>query len=150
MLCYGLILIMASLSGTQVALATLGGSIDSIKTDRHVLSAQPGATTVRKAYTVHEIVSDAVSIREYVSPAGIIFGIAWNGLIHPDLTPLLGSYAGDYQKALTRSTRKPGRRFRQIRTNNIVVEKWGHMRNLQGRAYVPGLIPQGVTTNEIK
>jgi len=37
-----------------------------------------------------------------------------------------------------------------VRTDRVVVEKWGNMRNLQGRAYAPALIPPGVSIDEIK
>ena len=74
---------------------------------------------------------------------------ATGGLV-PDLTLLLGSYTGEYQAAVKQTPRKHGRRFSQVRTDRIVVEKWGHMRNLQGRAYAPELIPSGVSIDEIK
>jgi len=45
---------------------------------------------------------------------------------------------------------KPGRRHVQVKTDGVVVEKWGHMRNMQGRAYAPALIPKGVNVDEIK
>jgi hypothetical protein len=66
------------------------------------------------------------------------------------LSPLLGSYAGEYDDAVRHAQRKPGRRHVQIKTDRIVVEKWGHMRNLQGRAYAADLIPPGVNIDEIK
>jgi len=91
-----------------------------------------------------------VTVREYISASGVVFGVAWNGLIHPDLTQLLGSYAGEYQEVLQQTKRKAGRRSIRVTTGHIVVEKWGHIRNLQGRAYIPALIPQGVTVDEIK
>ena len=134
----------------QHAQATLGESADSITSDRKALSAVRRATTARNGYTVHEIDSDATVVREYVSPTGIVFGITWNGLIHPDLTQLLGTYASEYEKALRQTRRQPGRRRLQVRTNRVVVAKWGHMRNLQGRAYAPDLIPPGVSIDEIK
>lgn len=143
---FGFGLLMA---GQQVH-ATLGETADSVTTDRKAISAVRGATTVHTGYTVQEIVSDAVTVREYISPSGVVFGIAWNGLSSPDLTLLLGSYSGEYRKALQQTPRMRGRRFSQIKTDHIVVEKWGHMRNLRGRAYVPSLIPQGVTVDEIK
>src|ERR1035437_3057014 len=90
-------------------------------------------------YTVEMVVSDATTVREYVSSAGIVFGIAWDGYVNPDLTQLLGSFWGEYSSASKNSSRKFGRKHQQISTDNIVVEKWGHMRNLQGRAYVPSL-----------
>jgi hypothetical protein len=130
--------------------ATLGGSADSVAGDRKALSAVRRATKARNGYTVQEIESDSTIVREYVSASGIVFAIAWNGLIHPDLTQLLGSYADQYKKALKQTVRSPGRRRQQIKTNSVVVEKWGHMRNLQGRAYAPDLIPYGVSVDDIK
>jgi Protein of unknown function (DUF2844) len=130
--------------------AALGGSVDSIESDRKVLSAARTASTVSSVYSIHEIVSDATTVREYVSPDGIVFGFAWNGLVYPDLTQLLGPYADEYQKAMRQTPRQPGRRHSRIKTDRVIVEKWGQMRNLQGRAYAPALIPQGVSVDEIK
>ena len=132
------------------ALAVLGESADSISSDRRALVATQGSVMVHNGYQVQEIVSDAITVREYISPSGIVFAIAWNGMAVPDLTTLLGSYANDYKTALKQSPRKPGRQMSQIKTDRVVVEKWGHMRNLQGRAYSPALIPQGVSIDEIK
>ena len=146
----GLSLALTVLAAAQQVQATLGESADSIVLDRKALSAVRGATTISLGYTVHEVRSETTTVREYVSPLGVVFGIAWNGLTHPDLTPLLGSYMYEYQKALGKAPRQPGRRHAQVKTDRIVVEKWGHMRNLQGRAYAPALIPQGVSVDEIK
>lgn len=146
----GLGLMGAFLAMVQQAEATLGGPADSVTTDRKALSAVLRATTVQPGYTVQEITSDATNVREYVSPGGIVFAIAWNGIMHPDLTTLLGSYAGEYQQALQNTPRHMGMRRREVRGSRVVVEKWGHMRNLQGRAYVPALVPSGVAIDEIK
>ncbi len=146
----GLGISAAILVAAHVAHAALGESADSITSDRKSLSAARGATTARAGCTIQTIESDSTTVREYLSPSGVVFGIAWNGMSHPDLTRLLGSYAGEYQEALRQTPRKPGRRHLQVKTNSIVVEKWGHMRNLQGRAYVLSLIPQGVSVDDIK
>jgi Protein of unknown function (DUF2844) len=146
----GCIVIVAALASSQWAHAALGGSADTITADRKALQAVHRATTPHKGYTVEEVVSDATTVREYVSPSGVVFGIAWNGYVHPDLTQLLGSYWGEYSAAQRKAARKFGRKRQQLATDNIVVEKWGHMRNLRGRAYVPGLVPAGVSFDEIK
>jgi hypothetical protein len=146
-LCLGFVLIFLLV---QQAQAALGESSASISSDRKALVSVRHATTARNGYTVQEIDTGTTVVREYISPSGIVFGIAWNGLTHPDLTLLLGSYNSEYQKALTETRRLPGRRHVQVKTDGIVVEKWGHMRNLQGRTYAPALIPQGVTVDEIK
>jgi uncharacterized protein DUF2844 len=142
--------VVAAFASAQPLLAALGEPADSVARDRKAMSAARGASTVHDGYAVQEVVSDSVTVREYISPAGIVFAVAWNGYTHPDLTPLLGSYAGEYNAALRKTPRKPGRRHVQIKTDRIVVEKWGHMRNLQGRAYAADLIPQGVSIDEIK
>lgn len=143
-------LFMSIFVTVQQTQAALGESSDSITLDKKALSAVRRTTTVRNGYTIHEIASDSTVVREYVSPSGIVFGIAWNGLIHPDLTQLLGAYAGEYEETLRQTPRQPGRRRLQVKTNRLVVEKWGHMRNLQGRAYAPSLIPPGVSIDEIR
>jgi hypothetical protein len=130
--------------------AALGEPVDSVNSDREILAAVRGATTAHRDYAVHEINTDSTAIREYVSPSGIVFAIAWDGLVHPDLTGLLGSYAGEYQEALRQTPRTHGRRQLQVRTRRVVVEKWGHIRNLKGRAYAPDLIPPGVSINAIR
>jgi hypothetical protein len=134
----------------QQAQAVLGGSADSIASDKKALFAVRSATKTSSNYTVHEMQSPANTVREYVSPSGIVFGIAWNGLTNPDLTKLLGTYAAEHKKALSHFKRQPGRRQAIIKSDNIIVEKWGHMRNMQGRAYAPALIPEGVSVDEIK
>jgi len=149
-LCLGLGLSMAIFAAVQRAEAVIGESADSVDSDRKVLSAVRGATTVRDGYTVHEVSSGATTVREYVSPAGTVFAVAWNGLAHPDLTLLLGAYAGEYENALQQTPRKRGQRTLRVQANRVVVEKWGHIRNLQGRAYAPDLIPPGVSIDAIK
>jgi hypothetical protein len=148
LVCLGLA--AASFSTVQRAQAALGEPADSVESDRKAISAVRRATTSRAAYTIQEVKSDAAIVREYVSSSGIVFAVAWNGLSHPDLRPLLGSYAEEYQQAFRQTPRTPGRRHIQVKAERVVVETRGHMRNLQGRAYVPALIPQGVSVDEIK
>jgi hypothetical protein len=143
-------LLAAVFVNAQQVEATLGESAASIESDKNVLSAVHRAKTVRDSFTVQEIESGSTTVREYISPSGVVFGIAWNGLIRPDLTQLLGAYAGEYEEALQQTFRQPGRRRLQVKTNRVVVQQWGHMRNLQGRAYVPSLIPPGVSVDEIR
>lgn len=146
----GCLVIVAALASSRWAHAALGGSADSITADRKALQAVHRATTPRNEYTVVEVVSDATAVREYLSPSGVVFGIAWNGYVHPDLAQLLGSYWNEYSAALRKAAHVFGRKRQLLETDNIVVEKWGHMRNLQGRAFVPGLVPAGVSVDEIK
>ncbi|HXX57757.1 MAG TPA: DUF2844 domain-containing protein [Thermodesulfovibrionales bacterium] len=130
--------------------AALGGSANSIESDAKALSGTKRAATTHDGYSVHEIDSGSVVLREYVSPAGVVFGVAWNGLMHPDLTQVLGSYSDEYREALRRTPHGRDRRRLRVNSDEVVVEQWGHMRNLQGRAYAPALIPPGLGINEIR
>jgi hypothetical protein len=147
-------LLVLAFLGVRGARATLGESVDSIESDTKILAAakvtSKPISTVYANYTVYQLEYDGTSVREYASPSGIVFGIAWNGSVNPNLTPLLGSYAGEYQDALGRTVRKHGERHLRVESDHVVVEKWGHMRNLKGRTYAPDLIPKGVTINEIR
>lgn len=130
--------------------ATLGERADSITADREALHAVQATSTPHGGYSVQEISSVASQVREYLLPSGVVFGVSWNGRVNPDLTQLLGSYWNEYSVAQQKGVRTFGRRSRKVATPNVVVQTWGHMRNLRGRAYLPALIPAGVAIDDIK
>jgi Protein of unknown function (DUF2844) len=132
------------------ARASLGGTADSVETDRRALSANRLPTAARTGYLVHEVEVGGTRVREYLSPAGVVFGVAWDGLAQPDLDTLLGPYAATWREADRLAPRSPGRRSRTVSAPHLVVEKWGHMRHLQGRAYDPDLLPPGLKADEIR
>jgi hypothetical protein len=139
-----------TLAAAGWAQATLGEPADSVELDRKAFSAVRHPTLARNAYTIKEFESAANTVREFISPSGVVFAFAWNGLSKPDLTILLGAYVGEYEQALRHTEIPRGRLFSQVKASRVIVETWGHMRNLQGRAYIPALIPSGVSVNEIK
>jgi hypothetical protein len=141
--------IFGALMCASPAQAALGGSVDSVVSDRAALPAVSLSTNTYSNYQVYEIQAGSTTIREYVSSSGIVFGIAWNGYTHPNLSQLLGTYLGDYQTASSQTPRERGRRPRLVQGVHVVVKTWGHMRNLQGHAYDPSLFPSGVSTNDI-
>jgi hypothetical protein len=132
------------------AYATLGGTVDSVESDRISFSAVEGGVIAGTGYTVHTIESGAAVIREYVSAQGIVFAIAWEGMRTPNLTTLLGSYAEQYEAALANTPRTPGVKHLSVKGDDVVVERWGQVGDLQGRAYAPSLIPTDVSIDEIK
>jgi hypothetical protein len=147
---FGLFVLMFIPVTARIVQATLGESSDSVESDSRTFSAARHATQPHIGYTVQDFTTDGNVVREYISPSNVVFAIAWNGLSHPDLTPLLGTYLQEFQQALRNTSRQRGKRHMQVTANRVIVEKWGHMRNMQGRAYIPSLIPAGVSINEIK
>ena len=142
--------LIALLVPGRFARATLGEGTGSIDADRAELKGVQQAPVPHAGYSVTVVTSDATTVREYVSPSGTVFAVAWNGYVHPDLTQLLGTYWNDYKTARETAVRRHGRRRQQLATNNLVVETWGHMRDLRGRAYIPALLPPGMSIDEIR
>lgn len=143
------IFFMAAFLVSLDADAGLGEPADSVEKDATSLAAVRKSIKSQSSFTIHEVQSDSGTVREYISEKGIVFAIAWEGMVHPDLAQLLASYAEEYNKALKTTAKKAGRRFLQVKGENVVVEKWGHMRRLQGRAYVPALLPAGMNSEDI-
>lgn len=130
------------------ASATLGENSTSTEGDRVSMNATlrmlPAVT-----YTVHEIQTPSgTTLREYVSSAGTVFAVAWQGPVMPDLRQALGIYFDRYTKG--ESGKHAGHRHREIREPDLVVQSNGHMRSFSGRAYLPRLLPQGVTVTQIR
>jgi hypothetical protein len=138
---------------THLVHAALGEDAASIELDRAAFAAKRNASRSTAIYSVEEMVAGLTTIREYVSSSGTVFGVAWMGTRPPDLNVLLGSYADDYQTTqaqATQTTRVRGRQPISVKGDHVVVETWGHMRKLQGHAYDPSLIPEGVTAHDIQ
>ncbi len=134
----------------QLAMATLGKSAQSVALDRKAFSAVQRKSITHKGYTIQEFEAKADIVREYVSPSGVVFAVAWGGLSHPDLTSLLGCCDDACRQVLAQGSRKHGGCNFQVKANKVVVEKWDHTKSVQGRAYVPALIPSGVSVDEIR
>jgi hypothetical protein len=133
------------------ARATLGEPETSVSRDRKALAAVARGTADHGTHSVHELERGGTTIREYVSPQGIVFAVTWAGLANPDLHTLLGSYAAEYEEAARQGGgHAKGRRALRVEAAHVVVDRWGHMRDLHGRAYVPDLIPEGVSLDEIR
>ena len=132
------------------AWAALGERADSIAADEAALAAARGQADERPAFRVERLDSPARTVREYVAPSGVVFAVTWEGLSPPDLDAVLGAYAAPVRHALAQGGGHTGRRTRRIEAEGAVVETWGHMRAMHGRAYVPALVPAGVALDEIR
>jgi hypothetical protein len=129
--------------------AVLGASTTTVEQDRQRLKATVKRQS-RTGYTVHALEARDGSVREYASPAGIIYGLAWNhqtGLL--DLEELFGAYYAEYTQAVTDHP-QPRRRARRITTEHLVVERGGRMGAVWGRVWVLPLLPSGLSEAHIQ
>jgi hypothetical protein len=127
--------------------AALGQPHESVKFDRQLMKGSL-ATREMRGYSVEEITrEDGAILREFVSPQGQIFGIAWEGMTMPNLTQLLGPSADAFQKA----TEGPHHRGRlSVHVGQLVVETGGHMRAFRVHAYRLDLLPSGVSEDVVQ
>jgi hypothetical protein len=133
------------------ALAALGGDVTSVHEDQAQMKGSL-STTQSAAYTVHEIKASAGTVvKEYASPAGKVFAITWHGQFIPSMQQLLGSYYQQFADAAAAQREShAGRRALNVQQPGLVVQNGGHMRSYFGRAYIPEMLPQGVTKDEIQ
>ena len=131
-----------------LASASLGGNLATIQADAIHASATVRVNHMGK-FSVYELeASSGTLIKEYVSPAGVVFAVTWEGPLLPDLRQLLGDYFGPFTNSA--NTRHTGLGSRIIHQPAFIARTGGHMRALFGRALAPPLFPQGVSTEDIE
>lgn len=137
------------LATPSVAFAALGGDVSSVQTDRMQMKATLPVASKTANYIVHEMTTSSGSVvREYATSTGTVFAIAWRGPTVPNLRQLMGTYFDTYSSAA--KTKHVGHTHLSIRQEGLVVRASGHMRAFSGTAYVPAMLPQGVTEDDIK
>jgi hypothetical protein len=139
-----LLLVMAL---TRPAFATLGENVATVQSDQAHMRANIRMTRTT-AYTTHELQSpNGTVVREFVSPAGMVFGVSWQGQSLPDLRQVLGKYFDQYVQGMQK---RAGHGPRIIQEQGLVVQVAGHQRSLSGRAYLPEMLPTGVRAEEVR
>jgi len=139
--------IMVSLLLVSTATAELGANSSTVVNDAVRLKATP-RVTANSRFAVHEMTAaTGTVVREYASPSGVVFAVAWSGPYKPDLRQLMGRHFDTYiQQAQLRRARGT----RRIQAGNLVVELSGHARDFHGRAYLADSVPAGVDVKEIQ
>jgi Protein of unknown function (DUF2844) len=144
---FWVLLLMLSIS--TIASATLGSDENSIQADQAHIRASARVTRT-PAYAVHALQAPSGHVvREYVSPAGKVFGVAWQGPSRPDMRQLLGPYFDQFVQAAD-SMERHGHGPMMIRLPNLVVVSAGHMGAFSGKAYLPQMLPTGMRPEAIQ
>jgi hypothetical protein len=103
-------------------------------------------------YELHEITtSGGTVIHEYMTLQGTIFALTWRGPFPPNLQQLFGSYYQQFLEAALATPRLRGSTHRMLSVSqrDLVVQQFARMRSYQGKAYVPSLIPAGVSVGAL-
>lgn len=126
-------------------MARLGGDADSVTADRDAMHAQLRSTPMQ-LYSLHEISTPSGTVvHEYTTRAGTVFAVTWQGQLPPDLSQLFGNYYKQYQDAAAAHSRPGMHRQLNFANPDFAVESTARMRSFIGKAYVPSLVPAGVS-----
>ncbi len=87
-------------------------------------------------------------VTQYISATGVVFAVRWEGPMPPDLSQMLGAYFDEYKVVASRLHQRAS--TSHVETANIVYDSAGHMGHLQGIAFLPALLPSGVTVPDLK
>ena len=101
-------------------------------------------------YTLRDTtLATGTHVREYISGSGIVFALAWNGPILPDLKALLGQYF-DTMAAESASKPRAGRSQIRVSRPEVVIHSGGHMRAFAGSAWIPAQFPAGFSADDVR
>lgn len=138
------VLLLASTPGWAV----LGEYENSVTSDQQRMHAQLHEQA-RQGYSIKQLkAADGNTVKEYVSTAGLVFGVSWQGPTMPDLRQLLGTYFTQVQNAAQARRKRGGPLV--IQTKSLVLVSGGHMRAFQGFAYTPDLLPANVPAEVVQ
>ena len=143
-----LAVLVVLLLGCTPGWAVLGEYENSVASDQQHMHAQL-REVAGQGYSIKQLASaDGRTVKEYVSPAGLIFGISWQGPTMPDLRQVLGSYFAQLQQSNQARRRRGGPLV--VETKDFVLVSGGHMRSYHGVAYVPSLLPVNVSAEVVR
>ena len=141
-------LLVMLLIGSTPTWAALGNNAASVDADAQAWGGQH--TVVAKAgYNLHQItLADGSVVNEFVSPAGVVFGVSWKGRRLPDFHQLFGVYVSNFQQG--QRTQVIPRRAVTIQGTDFYFTNFGRMMSFHGRAYAPSLIPANLTAEVVQ
>ncbi len=141
-----LILVLAQIP----AWAVLGQTEASVTTDQQRMKTEDRVQTFA-SYRVHQLTTtNGPTVREYASPQGVVFGVAWQGRFMPNVNQLLGTYVENLQTATADQTHIQRRRGITVKTGDFVYSNFCHLQNCTGRAYVPAFVPSNVSAEVVR
>lgn len=144
-----LLVLGAGAISTRPARASLGGDAASVASDAAALRGVARATSLQQFEMQEIAIDNGIRVREFLNKDGIVFAVAWSGPVVPDLRVLLGASFDGYTKSLA-ALKQPGtHRSVRIAAPELVVESGGHMRAYSGHAYLPPLLPAGVSPADL-
>jgi hypothetical protein len=130
--------------------ASLGSDANSVASDAEQLHGIVQPATLGQARVLEIVTDNGMHVREFLNQQGVVFALTWEGPVMPDLQQLLGAGFPAYSAALAAHERPGLHRSVRVATAELVVESNGHLRAYAGRAYLPALLPAGVSLPDLR
>jgi Protein of unknown function (DUF2844) len=108
----------------------------------------PSSPTLPGATVQTLTLSSGTVVREYVSTAGVVFAVSWQGPVLPQLKQLLGP--DNFTQYAGAQAEHSGHGFAGVNLPGLVVNSGGHMGAFFGRAWLPQSLPAGITAKDIQ
>jgi hypothetical protein len=134
------------------AAASLGGDASTVDRDRVQIRGSLVRIMRADTHVIHELLTPSgVLVREYVSSAGRVFAVSWQGAWTPDLQQVLGTYYPRYiQRAQEIQRTRRSRGPVSVQDDDFVIQVSGHQRSFSGVAYLPGGLPAGFNFQSVR
>jgi hypothetical protein len=142
--------LLLTLCAARPAHAQLGRPVSSVWSDGRVI--EPTHVLDIKGPLVSETTVETpwgVRAREFNGPSGRIFAIAWSTHGLPYIAHLYGRYFAGYLAWIHAHAHKGAGGDLSVRTADMRGHVQGHMGDWSGSAYVPALLPPGVSLSEL-
>jgi hypothetical protein len=147
LLAFSASVVMAALG--QAPAVPASGAATALAPAAKVLAAKPLVST--NLYTVHAVhYENGTLVQEYANAGGVVFAVSWRGPVMPILSEWLGAYFDSFKQDVAQA-RLNGKRGAPVNIEraDLVVRSMGRTRNFFGHAYAPGLLPAGVSIQDV-
>lgn len=131
--------------------AALGGAPNPVAAGNAASTAKSfKAASATAGYSIKTAtLENGTTVQEFVGTDGIVFAVTWKGAFQPNLKELLGSHFSTMTKA-AQARPMAGNSQLSVKDSDVVILSSGHMRSVSGRAWIPSLLPSGVTPDDIQ
>jgi hypothetical protein len=140
-----LTLLSASVLYSGPTFAELGGAVSK---EAVLIQTQSPVVATEQHLNVYLIKAPSgTQIKEYTNADNVVVAVTWQGPSLPNLKELLGVHFDTFVNRPTPIA--TNHRSAELRTDDLVVQSHGQMRNFAGRAYLPKLLPAGLNLDQI-
>ncbi|CAJ6764779.1 Protein of uncharacterised function (DUF2844) [Burkholderia pseudomallei] len=138
----------------DLAVAALGGEPVNYEAGSqvppHIYDVRPESAS-QQPYTVQrDLIQNRTEVHQYIDGNGKVFAVAWSGSAKPNLQTLLGGKLFSTMIRSQSASHHGSRHSLNQWNDDLVVQSQSHGHLFRGRAWIPSMLPQGVSPEVIQ